>query len=295
MTIGGAAGIAAAFRSPIGGICYMMEDMSSYWNHETTVRAFGGTLVATMVFSFLLNSMHGVNYDPLVIFDDDAEKTDWKIKDLPYFLILAVIVGVVSSFYSELLFLSQRLRRHRKNFKTPFWKTVEVFFVSLLFCSIPLYYPNLFDCHKLPTAALNCDPNDGCDGAHGVCTACCKDYLVSHSDSCAACVAEECMVDTGRRATGEAWAEKVRSDCPFRPAQERYSYTRTVSLSLCSQCFPFVHTYVWCVAHTVSVRSCTSSTCPPLSPRPAACLAALPLSCSSTATKPSTTRWHRSG
>ena len=34
VTIGGAAGIAAAFRSPIGGVLYMMEDMASYWNHE---------------------------------------------------------------------------------------------------------------------------------------------------------------------------------------------------------------------------------------------------------------------
>ena len=121
-TIGGAAGIATAFRSPIGGICYMMEDMASYWNHETTVRCFGATMIATMVFSVLLDSAHGINYSALVIFDDQPDKADWVVEDLPWFLILAVFAGVLSAVYSEMLFLAQRVRRHRKNFKSPMWK-----------------------------------------------------------------------------------------------------------------------------------------------------------------------------
>ena len=188
LTIGGAAGIAAAFRSPIGGVLYMMEDMASYWNHETTVRAFGCTMMATLVFSFLLDATHGINYEALVVFDEDLDHSDWLVSDIPWFALLAVFCGVLSVCYSELLFSFQRIRKKRKTWRSPFAKTVEVFLCTLLICSVPLYIGSAFPCRKLPSDDYDCTPTS-CN----VCSACCKDYLeLGQGNSCDSCALTEC-------------------------------------------------------------------------------------------------------
>eukprot|EP00518_Triparma_eleuthera_P016439 CAMPEP_0197568100 /NCGR_PEP_ID=MMETSP1320-20131121/36760_1 /TAXON_ID=91990 /ORGANISM="Bolidomonas sp., Strain RCC2347" /LENGTH=869 /DNA_ID=CAMNT_0043130359 /DNA_START=121 /DNA_END=2727 /DNA_ORIENTATION=- len=188
LTIGGAAGIAAAFRSPIGGVLYMMEDMASYWNHETTVRAFGCTMTATLVFSFLLDVTHGINYEALVVFDEDLEHSDWLVSDIPWFAILAILCGVLSVCYSELLFSFQRIRKKRKIWRSPFAKTVEVFLCTLLICSVPLYIGSAFPCRKLPADDYDCTV-----ASCNVCNACCKDYLeLGAGNSCDSCALSEC-------------------------------------------------------------------------------------------------------
>ena len=186
LTIGGAAGIAAAFRSPIGGVLYMMEDMASYWNHETTVRAFGCTMTGTLIFSFLLDATHGINYEALVVFDGDREHADWLMADIPWFAILAVLCGFLSVCYSELLFSFQRIRKKRKSFRSPFAKTVEVFLCTALICTIPLYIGSAFRCRKLPAEEFHC-ASVGCN----VCDACCKNYL-ELGDTCNSCALSEC-------------------------------------------------------------------------------------------------------
>ena len=187
VTIGGAAGIAAAFRTPVGGVLYMMEDMASYWNHETTVSAFCCTMVATLMFSFLLDASHGINYEALVVFDDNPDKNDWKGKDVPFFAFLAIISGVLSVLYSELLFLFQRIRRDRARFKTPRAKVLEVLIFSCIICVVPLYIGNAFGCARRPSKEPHCAPNN-CN----VCGACCKSYLADSMDMCDLCSTVEC-------------------------------------------------------------------------------------------------------
>ncbi|GMH80501.1 hypothetical protein TrST_g2935 [Triparma strigata] len=206
VTIGGAAGIAGAFRSPIGGVLYMMEDMASYWNHETTVRAFGCTMVTTLVFSMLLNSSHGINYEALVVFDEDPHQADWKAVDVPYFIILALMCGVLSCCYSELLFFFQRVRKQRKSWRSPHAKVFEVFLVSAAICIIPLYIANLFGCVHDPTDTNECDP-DHCNA----CTSCCKSFLLSDQATCDACVTEEC--DHHESGGGHGTMSLVRFTC----------------------------------------------------------------------------------
>ncbi|GMH60822.1 hypothetical protein TrRE_jg13596, partial [Triparma retinervis] len=209
VTIGGAAGIAAAFRSPIGGVMYMMEDMASFWQHETTVRAFGCTMVATLIFSILLNASHGINYHALVIFDDDPVHTDWKVNDIPFFALLALFCGLLSVAYSETLFFFQRVRKHRKRWTSPKFRVLEVFLCACLICSVPLYMANGFPCVHLPSEHNSCNPAD-CN----VCNGCCKSFLTLDSATCDACVHDTCDTnDGGANGDGHGSMSVVRFTC----------------------------------------------------------------------------------
>ena len=54
--MGTAAGVAAAFQAPIGGILYAFEEVCSNWTSVLTWRAFACVVVA----SFVMNTMLGV-------------------------------------------------------------------------------------------------------------------------------------------------------------------------------------------------------------------------------------------
>lgn len=57
-----AAGVAAAFGAPIGGLLFAMEEVASFWNNRLTYQIFFCT-IATTTTSFLFNSFF-VGFEP---------------------------------------------------------------------------------------------------------------------------------------------------------------------------------------------------------------------------------------
>ena len=64
--IGCAAGVAAAFNSPAGGILYSLEEVCSHWSSTMTWRSFFCVVVAAIVFNLLITIQAG-NLDSLLI------------------------------------------------------------------------------------------------------------------------------------------------------------------------------------------------------------------------------------
>src|SRR4051812_36586578 len=54
ISLGTACGFAAAFSAPIGGILFALEECSSFWSPELTVRTFLASMVATFTSNFFL-------------------------------------------------------------------------------------------------------------------------------------------------------------------------------------------------------------------------------------------------
>jgi len=100
-TVGGACGMSMLFDSPIGGIVYMFEEItSSSWPMELTMRAFVGTTVAALLSRLLLN-LCGSSTHAFVVFEFNPEPDGWGWVDLPFFFLLGVLMGPFSAFHTR--------------------------------------------------------------------------------------------------------------------------------------------------------------------------------------------------
>eukprot|EP00439_Symbiodinium_sp_Y106_P012047 s5424_g1.t2 len=90
-TVGGACGMAMLFDSPIGGIVYMFEEItSSAWPVEVTFRAFAGTCVCALLSRALLN-MCGTSTKAFVVYEWNPQPQGWSWRDVPFFILLVVL------------------------------------------------------------------------------------------------------------------------------------------------------------------------------------------------------------
>jgi H+/Cl- antiporter ClcA len=70
VSIGTAAGIAAAFNAPIGGVLFALEEVSTVWSNRLTFRCFFASIVGAVTSNWLVSGRkHGViEADALVVY-----------------------------------------------------------------------------------------------------------------------------------------------------------------------------------------------------------------------------------
>ncbi|KAJ4959244.1 hypothetical protein NE237_026355 [Protea cynaroides] len=108
VTCGSAAGIAAAFRAPVGGVLFALEEMASWWRSTLLWKAFFTTAVVALVlralFDICISGKCGLfGKGGLIMFDVTSENVTYQLSDVPSVLVLGVIGGVLGSFYNSLL------------------------------------------------------------------------------------------------------------------------------------------------------------------------------------------------
>lgn len=104
--IGGAAGMSAVFKAPIGGLLYMLEEVSSTsWSEELTFRGFACTTLCYIVSKLLLGGFGGFGaFQDLFKYTQPinrlASNVDWGTIDILFVSIMAAVLGFCSSLYT---------------------------------------------------------------------------------------------------------------------------------------------------------------------------------------------------
>lgn len=128
-----AAGVAVAFGSPIGGVLFSLEEMSSYFPLKTMWRSYFCALVATAV----LAAMNPFRTGQLVMFQVHYDRS-WHFFEVTFFIILGIFGGLYGAFVIK---WNLRAQAFRKKYLTNY-AILEATFLA--FGTAIVCYPNMF-------------------------------------------------------------------------------------------------------------------------------------------------------
>ncbi|KAI9658215.1 MAG: glycerol ethanol, ferric requiring protein [Trizodia sp. TS-e1964] len=128
-----AAGVAVAFGSPIGGVLFSLEEMSSYFPLKTMWRSYFCALVATAV----LAAMNPFRTGQLVMFQVRYDR-DWHFFEIIFFILIGLFGGLYGAFVMK---WNLRAQAFRKRYLSKY----AVLEATLLATATAiLCYPNMF-------------------------------------------------------------------------------------------------------------------------------------------------------
>jgi len=182
VTTGAAAGVAAAFRAPVGGVLFALEEVTSWWRAQLTWRTFftnAVVLVTVNAFVSICGTHCGLGGGKFILFGITEPSSGFLTSDLLPVCILGVIGGLLGSLFT---YLNVRVTLWRQevlyvwakdNLKT--CKILEVVAFAILSSAVTFYLPYVGGCTHCPPDATDCPQNDvignfithGCDaGKH---------------------------------------------------------------------------------------------------------------------------------
>ncbi|KAJ7538540.1 hypothetical protein O6H91_11G053500 [Diphasiastrum complanatum] len=155
VTCGAAAGLAAAFRSPVGGVLFALEEAASWWRNSLLWRTFFTTAVVAVVLrtgmSSCKNGACGLfGEGGLILFNVSEQLSSYGFLELIAITVLGVLGGVSGSLYNQLhahFFLFNTRWQNRKGSLLKLAHAGMVAFVTST-CSFGL--PWLVQCRACP-------------------------------------------------------------------------------------------------------------------------------------------------
>ncbi|KAL5787017.1 hypothetical protein ACOSP7_003966 [Xanthoceras sorbifolium] len=155
ITCGAAAGVAAAFRAPVGGVLFALEEAASWWRSALLWRTFFTTAVVAVVLrSFIEFCRSGkcglFGKGGLIMFDVNSSQATYNTPDLLAVILLGVLGGIFGSLYNYLV--DKVLRTYSIiHEKGPIFKVMLVITISLLTSSCSYGLPFVSQCIPCPS------------------------------------------------------------------------------------------------------------------------------------------------
>ncbi|GAX72881.1 hypothetical protein CEUSTIGMA_g336.t1 [Chlamydomonas eustigma] len=159
---GAAAGVAAAFRSPVGGVLFVFEELTSRWKHQLLWLMFFTTAIVSVVVRIFMkacvdNSCGFFGSGGFIIFEIAEGQDNYEAYELLPVLLLGVVGGLLGSSF---ITLNAKLATWRKTKVVPRWgvrgKICEAVLVSLLTSIVSFGLPFMVPCQPCPLDTSTC-------------------------------------------------------------------------------------------------------------------------------------------
>ncbi|KAJ3673130.1 hypothetical protein LUZ60_006504 [Juncus effusus] len=170
VTCGCAAGVAAAFRAPVGGVLFALEEVTSWWRSHLMWRVFfTSAVVAVVVRSAMSWCKSGkcghFGSGGFIIWDISDGQEDYSFQELLPMAIIGVIGGLLGALFNQLTLYITKWRRsylHKKGSKV---KIYEACLISVITSTVSFGLPLLRKCSPCPDSeGIECPRPPGLDG-----------------------------------------------------------------------------------------------------------------------------------
>ena len=156
VTIGAAAGIGAAFRAPIGGVLFTLEEGASFWSTTLTIRGFVGAMITMLTVTLVFAGQSLGRSESAGIFTfgqfDNIEqnKTNFFIYEIFIFAVIGSTGGMLGALFNHINKLVTIFRMNHVNAKK--WKRmVELLIITGTMACISFILPVAWQkCTKIP-------------------------------------------------------------------------------------------------------------------------------------------------
>ncbi|KAJ8493484.1 hypothetical protein OPV22_015205 [Ensete ventricosum] len=168
ITCGAAAGVAAAFRAPVGGVLFALEEAASWWRSALLWRTFFTTAVVAVVLRTFIDFCRSGNcglfgQGGLIMFDLSSSVPAYGTPDLIAVIVLGIVGGIFGSLYNYLIDQTLRTYSIFNERGAPF-KILLTVAVSLLTSCCSYGLPWLAKCTPCPPDAQDQCPTIGRSG-----------------------------------------------------------------------------------------------------------------------------------
>ncbi|XP_062206235.1 chloride channel protein CLC-c-like [Phragmites australis] len=168
ITCGAAAGVTAAFRAPVGGVLFALEEVTSWWRSALLWRTFSTTAVVAMVLRTLIDYCHGghcglFGKGGLIMFDLSSRQATYTATDLAAVILLGILGGLLGALFN---FLVDRILRIYSivNEKGSCYKIVLTVTISVITSCCSFGLPWLMTCIPCPADLVGKCPTIGRSG-----------------------------------------------------------------------------------------------------------------------------------
>lgn len=157
VTCGAAAGVAAAFRAPVGGVLFALEEASSWWRNQILWLAFFTTAVVSVVLRSMIRHCHVANCGffgagGFILFSLDEGQDSYEIFELLPMLLLGVMGGLLGSAFNA---MNAQLTIWRQIFfrkHSPRARVIEAVIIALVTSTVAFGMPLMVSCQSCPDA-----------------------------------------------------------------------------------------------------------------------------------------------
>ncbi|KAL1291934.1 hypothetical protein HN51_060415 [Arachis hypogaea] len=114
ITCGASSGVCAAFRAPVGGVLFALEEVATWWRSALLWRTFFSTAVVVVILRAFIELCHEgkcglFGEGGLIMFDVSNVSVRYHVMDIIPVALIGVIGGVLGSLYNHVLHKVLRL------------------------------------------------------------------------------------------------------------------------------------------------------------------------------------------